>query len=340
MSMIKFMSGYGASDRAKELENLQSLIQSTVLPQDGSRLTMLNRASAPIAAKENASAANNDAAKAFPFEVMLSQEGIERQKAAKLHEGLAAEASDFQIKQINTAHYSWTPEDGIVETVPEEQEAAQIAKFGNLFKNEFQQSIRDTIANIIKPYDTYEEAEKALYEKPQSPMKMIDNGNEQMMESRDYRVSGLCGRLGLQLNDYLKNYGADDEYLVQLDSALTSLSPRRGENALVDLVHDMVNRVRDGENINVHSEEFANEVKTAVNTFFESLGTSDEEPQNKKLKDAKPEDRNKLSYDDMARYAAKEDKELLDKLLGRKNDDAPAHERVGDVLKNSVTGVK
>ena len=266
-------------------------------------------------------------AEAPSFVVELSPEAQKIMKRIASDEFPANETAEYSpVTEIRSEHFRWTEADGIEETVTE---AEELAARKEAFREVFQTAVSQSIGEILKPRATYEEAFDALYAREGVAWKSSFDDSKYGFTQILTPVNGAFGALATHLNDYLDQFGAEDGYFDTLLGALNELDTG-GDNALVEQIRDMVQTVRDGNTIETQSDEFKNDVKKAIVNTYD--GAKKKALRQKDEKDRKREEaaQGSLSYLDMERRKAKEEKQLLDKLTGKEKSDKP--ESAGEVL--------
>ena len=247
--------------------------------------------------------------------------------AAGLVEFPAAKAVYIPVTEITTPHYRWTEETGIEETLTEEEEAAG---WQTEIRQQVQNDVVRAIEDILKPRETYEEAERELHtEKGLAVWTSLDR--ETMMYKQTFKnVQGAFGALGSYLNNFQEEFGSDDSFYSTLINSLQELDPD-GDNELVKEIIKMVAKAKNGQHIAVESDEFKEEVAQAIAAFYgeETEETQKEEKQKTAAK--QQEEQQGMSFLELQRRAAEEDGRILAELLGRK-DEEKQRDSAGEVL--------
>lgn len=261
-----------------------------------------------------------------PFSVEISPEARQILKRSGAEEQAADETEYFPVTEIRSEHFRWTETDGIEETITE---AEELAARKESFRQVFTTAISQSIGEILKPRATYEEAFDALYMREGVAWKSSFDDSHYGFTQILTPVNGAFGVLATHLNDYLNQFGAEDGYFDTLLGALDELD-MGDDNALLQQMRDMVKTVRDGNTINTQSDGFKNDVKDAIVDTY--VGGKKKVSRQKEEQDGKKEEtaRGGLSYLDMERRKANEEKHLLDKLTGKDSDERPAS--AGEVL--------
>ena len=271
-----------------------------------------------------------------PFSVEISPEARQILKRSGAEEQAADETEYFPVTEIRSEHFRWTETDGIEETITEADgieetitEAEELAARKESFRQVFTTAISQSIGEILKPRATYEEAFDALYMREGVAWKSSFDDSRYGFTQILTPVNGAFGVLATHLNDYLDQFGAEDGYFDTLLGALDELD-MGDDNALLQQMRDMVKTVRDGNTINTQSDGFKNDVKDAIVDTY--VGGKKKVSRQKEEQDGKKEEtaRGGLSYLDMERRKAKEEKQLLDKLMGKDSDERAAS--AGEVL--------
>ncbi len=261
-----------------------------------------------------------------PFSVEISPEARQILKRSGAEAYAADETEYFPVTEIRSEHFRWTEADGIEETITE---AEELAARKESFRQVFTTAISQSIGEILKPRATYEEAFDALYMREGVAWKSSFDDSRYGFTQILTPVNGAFGVLATHLNDYLNQFGAEDGYFDTLLGALDELD-MGDDNALLQQMRDMVKTVRDGNTINTQSDGFKNDVKDAIVDTY--VGGKKKVSRQKEEQDGKKEEtaRGGLSYLDMERRKANEEKHLLDKLTGKDSDERPAS--AGEVL--------
>lgn len=271
-----------------------------------------------------------------PFSVEISPEARQILKRSGAEAYAADETEYFPVTEIRSEHFRWTEADGIEETITEADgieetitEAEELAARKESFRQVFTTAISQSIGEILKPRATYEEAFDALYMREGVAWKSSFDDSHYGFTQILTPVNGAFGVLATHLNDYLDQFGAEDGYFDTLLGALDELD-MGDDNALLQQMRDMVKTVRDGNTINTQSDGFKNDVKDAIVDTY--VGGKKKVSRQKEEQDGKKEEtaRGGLSYLDMERRKANEEKHLLDKLTGQDSDERPAS--AGEVL--------
>ena len=271
-----------------------------------------------------------------PFSVEISPEARQILKRSGAEAYAADETEYFPVTEIRSEHFRWTEADGIEETITEADgieetitEAEELAARKESFRQVFTTAISQSIGEILKPRATYEEAFDALYMREGVAWKSSFDDSRYGFTQILTPVNGAFGVLATHLNDYLDQFGAEDGYFDTLLGALDELD-MGDDNALLQQMRDMVKTVRDGNTINTQSDGFKNDVKDAIVDTY--VGGKKKVSRQKEEQDGKKEEtaRGGLSYLDMERRKANEEKHLLDKLTGKDSDERPAS--AGEVL--------
>ena len=271
-----------------------------------------------------------------PFSVEISPEARQILKRSGAEAYAADETEYFPVTEIRSEHFRWTEADGIEETITEADgieetitEAEELAARKESFRQVFTTAISQSIGEILKPRATYEEAFDALYMREGVAWKSSFDDSHYGFTQILTPVNGAFGVLATHLNDYLDQFGAEDGYFDTLLGALDELD-MGDDNALLQQMRDMVKTVRDGNTINTQSDGFKNDVKDAIVDTY--VGGKKKVSRQKEEQDGKKEEtaRGGLSYLDMERRKANEEKHLLDKLMGKDSDERPAS--AGEVL--------
>lgn len=197
--------------------------------------------------------------------------------------------------------------------------AEKLAENKENFRQEMIQSINKSIGEVLKPYETFEEAYENLYARETTGFwNTFDEEN--MKVNTSPKISGVQGAFGVlanHLNNYLDQFGANDGYFDNLIQNLEKIDTNQTDS-LIRQIKNMLSTVREGNFIDIHSEKFENDVNNAIYeayTNFDSI-----EQKNTKNKENKPKMEQKgLSYLEIVRLKTKEDEQFLNILLGEEN---------------------
>ncbi len=257
-----------------------------------------------------------------PYEVTLSPRARLEAAPGKnpvpmAEEGVPA-AKYTPVTELRTEHYAWTEKDGIVETVTAAQE---LAAHREQFRQEMIRGISLSIGDILEPRESYEEAYEELYneERGGSWWTFNEETGGFTVRANVTTVQGAFGAFANRLNNYLDQFGAEDGYFDALEKALNELDPEGGDE-LVNQLRRMVDTVRGGQAIDTGSETFQEEVQKAI---ADAYGPGKEQKKAGRAKDYEEKDEPTaagLSWLDMERQKAREEKDLLDKFTGREQD--------------------
>ncbi|ORT99957.1 hypothetical protein D081_1538 [Anaerovibrio sp. JC8] len=230
-----------------------------------------------------------------------------------------------KVTSIDSAHYRWTEETGIVEKMTIEEEIVQRREHAEeTVQKELSGSVNNLIGQILQPYDTYEEAEQALY--------LNTGAGTWTSYDEDYNVvyqmnkngeafSGLFGQLANTLNNYLDVFGKDNDFFSKLSSALDKIDD--GNNSLIKQIRSMVETVSNGERIDTESADYQESVRKAVADYWEIETPTKGVYVKKNDKHKGPEQSKGLSSQELELMSLKEDKKLLDKMFGNKEEQKP-----------------
>ncbi len=263
-----------------------------------------------------------------PFSVELSPEAQQVLKNKALEElpesetrfTPVTEGTEYTpVTEIRSEHFLWTEEDGIVETVTE---AEELAARKEIFRQEVTSAISQSIGEILKPRATYEEAFDALYTREGVAWKSSFDDSSYGFTHILTPVNGAFGALAVHLNDYLEKFGAEDDYYDTLMNALDELDTG-DDNALLREIRAMVQTVKDGNTIDVQSDEFKRDVQEAIDETYGVAKKAARRQKDKEDGQTKHQEQAGLSFLDMERLKAQEDKQLLDKLTGEESKEKP-----------------
>ena len=122
------------------------------------------------------------------------------------------------IDTIKSQHYTWTAKDGLVENTATIDGKNKVEESEAKLKNTLKQDIHDTIRDILKPYASYSEAYDQLKDK-NIFVDTYEHAGDAVLRSTQEISGGLFGKLASQLNDYVKNFGKDDQFLEDIKTA-------------------------------------------------------------------------------------------------------------------------
>lgn len=255
------------------------------------------------------------------FTVELSPEAQQIMKRNVSVDVPSKEAAEcLPVTEIRSDHFRWTEADGIEETITE---AEELAARKESFRQLVTETISQSIGEILKPRTTYEEAIDALYKREDVAWKArFDDSNYGFTQVLT-PVNGAFGKLAVHLNDYLDQFGTEDGYFDTLISALDELD-EGNDNALIGQMCKMVQTVRDGNAIDTQSDDFKNEVQDAVDKTYGVAKKKVRRQKGKKNGKQEGTEQAGLSYLDMERHKAKEEKQLLEKFTGEEKSEKPA----------------
>lgn len=248
-----------------------------------------------------------------PFSVEISPEAQQILKHNTLDNLPKSETEYTPVTEIQSEHFRWTEEDGIVETVTEAEELAA-RKEG--FRSEITNAISRSIGEILKPRATYEEAFDELYAREGVAWKSSFDDSNYGVTQILTPVNGAFGAFATHLNDYLEHYGTEDGYFDTLLNALNELDTGN-DNALLREIRNMVQTVKNGNTIDTQSDEFKRDVRDAIVETYDDTKKKVRRPKDKTDDETRPPAQSGLSFLDMERRKAKEVKQLLDKLTGK-----------------------
>ncbi len=202
-----------------------------------------------------------------------------------------------------------------VETVTEAEELAA-RKEG--FRSEITNAISQSIGEILKPRATYEEAFDELYAREGVAWRSSFDDSNYGVTQILTPVNGAFGVFATHLNDYLEHYDTEDGYFDTLLNALNELDTG-DDNALLREMRNMVQTVKNGNTIDTQSDEFKRDVRDAIVETYDDTKKNVRRPKNKTNDEMKPPAQAGLSFLEMERRKAKEEKQLLDKLTGKES---------------------
>ena len=267
-----------------------------------------------------------------PYKVEISDEAFALYFEKKAVPGVDASlepATLPELSSMDSAHYTWTKENGITEKMTIEEEIAlRKENAAKAVGNDLSGSISQTIGKILQPYDTLEEAEKALYQEVGSGTWISydeDYNLVYQMNKNGEQFGGLFGQLANHLNNYLEVFGKDNDYFAKLDSALNQID--NGQNSLIKQIRNMLNTVANGEKIDTGSAEYQEDVTRAVTEYFDMTVPSKNAYVKKNDKHNGPQQTKGLSFEELEMFSLKEDKKLLDEMLGTDKESKPDNMR-------------
>ena len=201
------------------------------------------------------------------------------------------------------------------------------------FRQELVQSIQDRISEVLKPYETYEDAYENLYAKETTGWwSSFDEENISIKTSP--KISGVHGAFGIlanSLNNYLDQFGADDGYF---DSLLKNLEKiDTNDDAIVGQIKNMISTVRGGNFIDIQSSEFEKNIGNAITNAYSSVEITKQEEKNSE-KNIEPEQKSLSNFETLMQKA-KEDEQILDKFLGKESKNNT--KSVGEIISENQT---
>lgn len=255
-----------------------------------------------------------------------AQQILKRNTLEELPKGETAYTPAYTpVTEIHTEHFRWTEADGIVETLTE---AEELAARKESFRQEITSTISQSIGEILKPRATYEEAFDALYTRETVAWKASFDDSGYGFTHILTPVHGAFEVLATHLNDYLEQFGREDGYFDTLLSALDELGTG-DDNALLQQMRSMVRSVKDGNAIDTQSDNFKTDVRNAIDETYGGKKKAVRRQKDEKAHNAKEPAQAGLSFLEMERRKAKENKQLLDKLTGKEKEEKP--ESAGEV---------
>jgi len=263
-----------------------------------------------------------------PYKVEISDEAFALYFEKKAVPGVDASlepATLPELSSMDSAHYTWTKESGITEKMTIEEEIAlRKENAEKAVRNDLSGSISQTIGKILQPYTSFEEAEKALYmDVGSGPWISYDEDYNLVyqMNKNGEQFGGLFGQLANHLNNYLEVFGKDNDYFAKLDSALNQIDD--GQNSLIKQIRNMLNTVTNGEKIDTESAEYQEDVTRAVTEYFDMTVPAKKAYVKKNDKHNGPQQAKGLSFEELEMFSLKEEKKLLDEMLGTDKDSKP-----------------
>lgn len=188
---------------------------------------------------------------------------------------------------------------------------------GQLAHETLSKNLSQVIGKILTPYETYEEAQINLYQKPVSGYSFNTDGASLTMTAVQ-DLPGAFGLLANSLNNYSELFGHDSEYFSQLTNALDKLDPNENDD-LINQIKSMIKQVQSGSTIAIKSTQFMDDVTSAVEAAYsEKNFYANENKRVDKNKSLNRHDEN--FFMEMQRREAEQQGELLDKLLGKKTE--------------------
>ena len=255
-----------------------------------------------------------------PFTVEISPEAQQIIKRNASYDAPVKEEEYSPVTEIRSEHFRWTEADGIEETITE---AEELAARKESFRQLVTETISQSIGEILKPRATYEEAFDALYSRESVAWKARFDDSQYGFTQVLTPVNGAFSVFATHLNDYREQFGAEDGYFDTLLGALDELDTGN-DNALIGQMRKMIKTVRDGNTINTESDEFKNDVKNAIDDTYGNVKKKIRRQADKKDGKKNEPVQEGLSYLEMERHKAKEEKNLLDKMTGKGSDEKAA----------------
>ncbi len=223
------------------------------------------------------------------------------------------------ITTIKSQHYTWTFADGLRENTAINQ-AAAVQDTTEKLQNTLKQDITDTISDILKPYASYSEAYNILKDKNVYVDTYAQAGDTILQGSQEIS-GGLFGKLASQLNNYAKNFGKDDHFLDDIQTAfgvLTSDNPDK--NPLLQQIEKMVRYVQGGGELDIKDKKYEEDVENAIAKAYKKKKQSQNVEQDKR-KTQEPAFNTDTSYLDNLRQQFEQAAEILDKMTADNEDE-------------------
>ena len=224
------------------------------------------------------------------------------------------------IDTIKSQHYTWTAKDGLVENTATIDGKNKVEESEAKLKNTLKQDIHDTIRDILKPYASYSEAYDQLKDK-NIFVDTYEHAGDAVLRSTQEISGGLFGKLASQLNDYVKNFGKDDQFLEDIKTAfdvITGDSPDK--NPLLKQVEKMVRYVQGGGELDIKDKKYEEDVEAAIAKAYKKKNKAKNvEPDKQKTPEAAF--KTDTSYLDNLRQQLEQTSQILDKMTADPEDE-------------------
>ena len=224
------------------------------------------------------------------------------------------------IDTIKSQHYTWTAKDGLVENTATIDGKNKVEESEAKLKNTLKQDIHDTIRDILKPYASYSEAYDQLKDK-NIFVDTYEHAGDAVLRSTQEISGGLFGKLASQLNDYVKNFGKDDQFLEDIKTAfdvITGDSPDK--NPLLKQVEKMVRYVQGGGELDIKDKKYEEDVEAAIAKAYKKKNKAKNvEPDKRKTPEAAF--KTDTSYLDNLRQQLEQTSQILDKMTADPEDE-------------------
>ncbi len=142
-----------------------------------------------------------------------------------------------------------------------------------------------------------------------------------MLRSTQEISGGLFGKLASQLNDYVKNFGKDDQFLEDIKTAfdvITGDSPDK--NSLLKQVEKMVRYVQGGGELDIKDKKYEEDVEAAIAKAYKKKNKAKNvEPDKQKTPEAAF--KTDTSYLDNLRQQLEQTSQILDKMTADPEDE-------------------
>lgn len=204
-----------------------------------------------------------------------------------------------------------------ISTIKEFEKSFEIEESKENFRQEMMQGISQRIGEVLKPYETYEEAYENLYAKETAGWwSSFDEEKNLIKTGPKNSVQGAFGILANSLNNYLSEFGADDGYFDSLMQNLEEIDTN--DDAIIGQIKNMISTVRGGNYIDVQSSEFEKNVSNAITSVYTKNLDSEKILTKNKKNQPETEEKN-LSNFEIEIQNIKETEQMLDKFFGKEN---------------------
>lgn len=197
--------------------------------------------------------------------------------------------------------------------------ASDVSEIKENFRQEMIQGINSRIGEVLKPYENFEDAFENLYAKETTGwLSSFDEKNLKI--NTGPKISGVQGAFGVlanSLNNYLDQFGKDDEYFDTLLQNLEKIDENNGDE-IVGQIKNMISTVKSGNFIDIHSSKFEKDVSDSISAVYSKIEIVGQKQT--KNQDKKPEIEEKnLSDFELEMQKTNETEQILDKFLGKES---------------------
>ena len=197
--------------------------------------------------------------------------------------------------------------------------ASDVSEIKENFRQEMIQGINSRIGEVLKPYENFEDAFENLYAKETTGWwSIFDEKNLKI--NTGPKISGVQGAFGVlanSLNNYLDQFGKDDEYFDTLLQNLEKIDENNGDE-IVGQIKNMISTVKSGNFIDIHSSKFEKDVSNSISAVYSKIEIVGQKQT--KNQDKKPEIEEKnLSDFELEMQKTNETEQILDKFLGKES---------------------